>query len=695
MAKKGGVQQLQADIQTDEDFEKFLERPGLLVLDIYSEWCGPCLGMVGSLRKIKLEIGGDNLQLAICKSDTISYLKRFCKKSEPTWMFVTQGKSTNLLFGSNTPKLMKLIAHELEMLGKPNRTFYEITELQPEEERRRKIKLDAEMAAVNKEQAAKKKKRSDYLNSMTDTIIENIPDMGVTIFGPQVNRDMYKKILEPADNMKLQCKDRRVINVSRADFDTVNYACPNPLPDDVLEQLDQKELMMCFWKMPEDDRRPVPEVLNHYAHELTKERHEIDDLTEEEIIHPPIIMPMDLTIEIELQEGEELEEEPEPEPEPEPQKKVHLKKEGSASAAAQPSAAEAAEGEEDDGEEDSEGEEGGEGAADAVGEGPEMPPVQIEPFELDLDLDAGDEEDGDAAEVEQQQAIVVQKRYRKKVIRIPPIWVAGNARTHAALIYVFFRQQTTGFLPPDPPPEPPHIIMAFDAYKKRDLLSVAERLKDDVPRFGFFTSDDADEAKFIANSAAKYATMPQNPMDKIVFKVNKQTSHTMLTLATYGPSYVSPDAVIGHEEALKFFPESYKTQEQEAMEQVARESQKPKKKKNRHSDKTESILEPVPTITSGEDSGESRPATAPDDMDKTSELPTESGGVEGGDVPTEGGGDAVREPDEVIVALDEEAAHAPVDQGDSATAVETAQRPTQGETVVPAESAAAEATISE
>ncbi|XP_004522400.1 uncharacterized protein LOC101454137 isoform X1 [Ceratitis capitata] len=633
MAKKGGVQQLQADIQTDEDFEKFLERPGLLVLDIYSEWCGPCLGMVGSLRKIKLEIGGDNLHLGICKADTISYLKRFCKKSEPTWMFVTKGKSTNLLFGSNTPKLMKLIAQELELLNKP-RTFYEITELQPEEERRRKIKLDAEMEAVNKEKAAKKKKRHDYLNSMTDTIIENIPDMGVTVFGPQVNRDMYKKILEPAENMKLQCKDRRVISVSRADFDIVNYACPNPLPDDVLEQLDQRDLMMCFWKMPEDDRRPIPEVLNKYAHELTKERHEVDDLTEEEIVHPPIIVPMDLTIEIELQEGEEWEEdETEPEPASAPtasNKKGHKKEEQAAPAVA----AEPAEGEEDEAEEGSEGDEGEGGEA---GEGSEMPELQLDlDLDLDLDFDLGEMEEGETeAEPEPEVEIVVKKRYRKKIIRVPPIWVAANARTHAALIYVFFRQQTSGFLPPDPVPEPPHIIMAFDAYKKRDLLSVMERLKDDVPRYGFFSSDEADEAKLIANSATKYATMPQNPADKIVFKVNKQTSHTMLSLATYGPSYVSADAVIGQQEALKFFPETYKTAEQEAIEAAEKEALKPKKKKKRsqHDLKTEATEAAV--TTSGEESGESRPTTAPEEQGEAQEG---AEGAEGEEVPPEEGG---------------------------------------------------------
>lgn len=66
--------------------------------------------------------------------------------------------------------------------------------------------------------------------------------------------------------------------------------------------------------------------------------------------------------------------------------------------------------------------------------------------------------------------------------------------------------------------------------------------------------------------------------DKLVFKVNKATSNTMLSLVTYGPSYISPNPIIGREEAKKFFPEGYISADLEQIE-IPEEKTKPTKLK--------------------------------------------------------------------------------------------------------------------
>ncbi|XP_073836732.1 uncharacterized protein [Musca autumnalis] len=550
MAKKAAAQKIQEEINSDEELERFVDRPGLLVLDVYSEWCGPCLGMVGSLKKIKLEAGGDNLSLAICKSDTIEALKRFRRKSEPTWLFVTNGRAVNIMFGSDTPKLMNLILEELANLGNMKRPTYDISEYQPEEEIRRQAKENIIAEAQRKEFEAKEKKRLEYLTHVTDVIMENLPDVGVTVFGPQVNRDLIKKIMEPADTLKIQCKDRKVFEVTKDQFETVHFKCPNPIEEDVLEQLDGKELLLCFWRVPGEGKE-VPKILQNYAKELTKSHtYPPDEFNDEEIVVPPILGPLDLKVEVELKEGEIWIEEPE---EASSQENLAAKDKEDV---AKP------EIEEDLEEED-------EGNVEP------LPPTEMP--DLGFDLGLGDDIEEAEEEDEVPAEVAVKKRVRIKKVRIPPIWVANNHRTHAALIYVFFRNQTTSFLPPDPVPEPPHIIMAFDTYKKRDLISHAEHHKDEIPCYGFFTSDDVEEAEFIANSIEKYS--PQTINDKLVLKVNKATSHTMLTLITYDPSYVSPNINVGFEEAKKFFPESYKTAAEEMEEEAKNAKDDPNKKK--------------------------------------------------------------------------------------------------------------------
>nr|XP_016936906.1 uncharacterized protein LOC108015146 isoform X2 [Drosophila suzukii] len=578
MAKKGGVQQLQADLSTDEEFEKFLQRSGLLVLDIYSEWCGPCLGMVGSLRKIKLELGGDNLQLAICKAGSISYLKRFNKKSEPTWMFVTSGKAINIMFGTDVPKLVAMITRMLQStLAKESHVSYEITELQPIELEQLEVRNKALRLAEEIELAESRRKRLEYLHSVTDCIMANLPDIGITVFGPQVNRDMFKKLSEPADPLKIQCKDRKVFPILPSDMATVNFAAENPLAPEVIELLYDKELLMCFWKVEEVLGSP-PTVLRQYAHELTKETIKPPgEFNEEEITVPPMIVPLEVSVKIperelleEMQDTQDAEQLSEV-------KSEHLK-----------------EGEEE--------EEAAETAEDAV------PPAEA-------------------------AAVSRSDQKKTKTIRIPPIWVPSDQRTHAALIYTYFRAQTSTFLPPDPVPEPPHIVMIFDAYKKKDLAILLETCRDDIPLYGFFNSDNPQTAVFIANSVEKYNAKPYIPTDKIVLKVNKVSSPTIPTLMAYGPSYVSSNSVIGHKEASQFFPANYKSALQEEEELHAVKAEKPKKrKKNKkggdpeESGKADAGLadaqqeadeavktspeEGASTTSSGEDSCESRPATA-------------------------------------------------------------------------------------
>ncbi|XP_017110915.1 uncharacterized protein LOC108134913 [Drosophila elegans] len=566
MAKKGGVQQLQADISTDEEFEKFLLRPGLLVLDIYSEWCGSCLGMVGSLRKIKLELGGDNLQLAICKAGSISSLQRFNKKSEPTWMFVTNGKAINIMFGTDVPKLVVMITRMLQStLAKESHVSYEITELQPIELEQLEVRNRALRLAEEIELAESRRKRLEYLHSVTDCIMANLPDIGITVFGPQVNRDMFKKLSEPADPLKIQCKDRKVFPITPGDFATVNFAAENPLAPEVIELLHDKELLMCFWKVDEVLGTP-PSVLRQYAHELTKETIKPpDEFNEEEITVPPIIVPLEVSVDV---------------PEPEPSE-----------------------------------EELEDQSAKLLGEDEEV------------------DTEAEACSVPVPVPVPKAEQKKTKIIRIPPIWVPIDQRTHAALIYTYFRAQTTTFLPPDPVPEPPHIVMIFDAYKKKDLAILLETCREDIPLYGFFSGENPLTATFLANSVDKYNARSYVPTDKIVLKVNKVSSPTIPTLMAYGPSYVSTNSVVGHKEASQFFPVNYKSALQEEEELHAVKAEKPKKrKKNKkggdpeESGKADAGLadaqqeadeavktspeEGASTTSSGEDSCESRPATA-------------------------------------------------------------------------------------
>lgn len=134
--KKTGA--LQVEVRTDEEWRQLLDRAGLTVVDVYSDWSGPCVAMTNTLRKIKIEIGGDAVEYAIARNDDIDDLARFRGRSEPTWMFLQDGKMVNLMFGAHCPHLRKLLTEEIRRMqhSESPRWRLDVCERAPEEEAR-------------------------------------------------------------------------------------------------------------------------------------------------------------------------------------------------------------------------------------------------------------------------------------------------------------------------------------------------------------------------------------------------------------------------------------------------------------------------------------------------------------------------------------------------------------------------------
>ncbi|XP_032681265.1 uncharacterized protein LOC116848845 isoform X4 [Odontomachus brunneus] len=204
MAKKVAPATLQTEVLNDEEWEKVLKRKGLVVVDVYSDWSGPCTGMVSILKKIKMEIGGDALSYATASCDRVTALQRFQGKCEPTWMFIHEGRMINLMFGAHCPQFMTMLTTELERVqnGDEHEFSMDVSERSPEEVTRLKIHEEARIAKETarksrKEAEAKARYEAEMLHLTTSLCNETCLLLFPWIFKDEEGRRRDKKTSPP------------------------------------------------------------------------------------------------------------------------------------------------------------------------------------------------------------------------------------------------------------------------------------------------------------------------------------------------------------------------------------------------------------------------------------------------------------------------------------------------------------------
>mmetsp|Transcript_49663 Transcript_49663/g.108199 ORF Transcript_49663/g.108199 Transcript_49663/m.108199 type:complete len:157 (+) Transcript_49663:62-532(+) len=100
---------LQTDIDDNDTLEEKLTSKGLKVVELYSEWCGPCKSVIPTLRRIRMDREDvAALEFLTVNADKIEYLDSAVDhrgKSQPMFLLFRNGAVKCKIEGANTPKL--------------------------------------------------------------------------------------------------------------------------------------------------------------------------------------------------------------------------------------------------------------------------------------------------------------------------------------------------------------------------------------------------------------------------------------------------------------------------------------------------------------------------------------------------------------------------------------------------------------
>ena len=77
-------------VTSEQDWDRLVHTAGLVLVDVYSGWCGPCSSMEAHLKRLRMAsiMAEDRVSLARACCDHIEELAPFRKDPRPTWYFL-------------------------------------------------------------------------------------------------------------------------------------------------------------------------------------------------------------------------------------------------------------------------------------------------------------------------------------------------------------------------------------------------------------------------------------------------------------------------------------------------------------------------------------------------------------------------------------------------------------------------------
>lgn len=130
------------------------------------------------------------------------------------------------------------------------RMYYELTEMTPVERVRYDVIQRMEEENERIEQESAQRRQIEYVTFVTDEIMKNSFDMGVTLLMPHViSRDLLKRLSDPADKCHLVAKDKKNIQISRDHIEILDICSSDSMSPHLVDHILNRDVFAVCWKI--------------------------------------------------------------------------------------------------------------------------------------------------------------------------------------------------------------------------------------------------------------------------------------------------------------------------------------------------------------------------------------------------------------------------------------------------------------
>jgi len=102
------------EVEDDKHLAELLDKKGLLyVIDVYTEWCGPCKAILSTLQRAFLDYGEKGVRFLTACADRLTALKEHAGRSRPLFLFYSDRQVVEKVEGCSAPALLRAIEANL------------------------------------------------------------------------------------------------------------------------------------------------------------------------------------------------------------------------------------------------------------------------------------------------------------------------------------------------------------------------------------------------------------------------------------------------------------------------------------------------------------------------------------------------------------------------------------------------------